>query len=87
MARMKLTPRQKAVCELLAQGFSDRRIAAKLSISMHGVRRHVENLFRRFEQRSRLGLAILFLEAKSGRIATGRNAIYRTPRRRAKVSL
>ena len=82
---MKLTARQAEVCALIAQGLGDKQIAARLRIGTHGVRRHVEKLFRRFDQRSRVGLAIAFAQAWGGKIASGRNATCPRRKKRAKV--
>lgn len=39
-----LTPREQATLELLVQGLSNKQIARRLSISEHGVKRHVANI-------------------------------------------
>lgn len=49
----QLTPREKEVLELLAQGNSNEEIAEMLSISKHTVARHRENLMRKLELHNR----------------------------------
>jgi len=39
-----LTPRESEVIELLARGLSNKQIAVRLQISVHGVKRHVSNI-------------------------------------------
>lgn len=39
-----LTPREAEVVELLARGLSNKQIAVRLQISIHGVKRHVSNI-------------------------------------------
>ena len=48
-----LTPREKEVLELLAEGHSNEEIAGILVISKHTVARHRENLMRKLELHSR----------------------------------
>jgi DNA-binding NarL/FixJ family response regulator len=51
-----LTPREKEVLELLAEGYSNQKIADQLVISKHTVARHRENLMRKLELHSRSDL-------------------------------
>ncbi len=48
-----LTARQRAVCELVAEGLKNREIADRLGISLHTVRRHVEALLARLQVETR----------------------------------
>lgn len=48
-----LTPRQREVLRLVAQGLSNRQIGAKLSVSEFTIRRHVANSFERLDVSSR----------------------------------
>lgn len=49
----KLSPRQRAVLELMAQGQSNVDIAERLALSVNTVRNHVQALLGRFEARNR----------------------------------
>ena len=49
-----LTPREKEICNLLAQGFDDQRIAKKLSISRRTVYFHIENILEKLKVETRL---------------------------------
>ena len=63
-----LTPREREVLEVLAQGLSNRAIASRLAISEHTVKFHVSSIFAKLgaENRTdavrrgvRLGLIVL----------------------------
>lgn len=41
---IRLTPRERNVLELIAEGLSNKQIARRFAISEHGVKRHVANL-------------------------------------------
>lgn len=69
---LDLTPRQRAVVELIAQGLRNREIADRLGISLHTVRRHVEALLRRLHVRTRAAAAVLLRETlRTSRQSTG----------------
>jgi DNA-binding NarL/FixJ family response regulator len=57
--QLDLTPRQRRVVELIAQGLRNREIADALGISLHTVRRHVEGLLRRLQVNSRAAAVVL----------------------------
>ncbi len=59
---LDLTPRQRVVVELIAQGLRNREIAEHLGISLHTVRRHVEALLRRLQVPTRAAAAVLLRE-------------------------
>jgi hypothetical protein len=60
---------------LISEGLTDKEVAVQLRIGAHGVRRHIENLFRRFGLHSRFGLAIHYLKLRGGgNPASGKNA-------------
>jgi DNA-binding CsgD family transcriptional regulator len=59
---LDLTPRQRVVVELIAQGLRNREIADRLGISLHTVRRHVEALLRRLQVPTRAAAAVLLRE-------------------------
>lgn len=48
-----LTPRQRAVIQLIAEGLDNEQVAERLQISLHTVRRHLEALMQRLKVRSR----------------------------------
>jgi DNA-binding NarL/FixJ family response regulator len=52
-----LTPREREVLRLVAQGLSDATIAERLVVSSHTVHRHVANIRSRLGQRSRAAAA------------------------------
>ncbi len=61
--QLDLTPRQRVVVELIAQGLRNREIAQQLGISLHTVRRHVEALLKRLGVPTRAAAAVLLREA------------------------
>jgi DNA-binding CsgD family transcriptional regulator len=62
-AQLDLTPRQRRVVELIAQGLRNREIADALGISLHTVRRHVEGLLRRLQVNSRAAAVVLLQQS------------------------
>lgn len=54
-----LTPREKQIAALVAQGESYQRIAAELRISGHTVKNHVRHIFDKLDVNSRVELAVL----------------------------
>lgn len=62
-APLDITPRQRVVVELIAQGLRNREIAQRLGISLHTVRRHVEALLKRLGVPTRAAAAVLLREA------------------------
>lgn len=63
-----LTPRQRQVIHLIAEGLTNKEIASKLNIAVHTVKTHVHTVLTTLQLRSRLELAILVY-------AGGRDAI------------
>ena len=53
----ELTPREREVLRLLAEGLTNRRIAARLVVSEHTVHRHVANILRKLQVSSRTAAA------------------------------
>jgi DNA-binding CsgD family transcriptional regulator len=53
----QLTPRERDVLRLLAEGLSNRRIAERLVVSEHTVHRHVTNILRKLDLPSRTAAA------------------------------
>lgn len=53
----QLTPRQREVVDLLARGYSNKKIAAELHISSHTVKTHVRNIMKTLALDTRLKVA------------------------------
>jgi LuxR family maltose regulon positive regulatory protein len=60
----ELTPREREVLSLLAEGLTNRQIAERLVVSEHTVHRHITNMLRKLELPSRTAAAAL--AARSG---------------------
>jgi DNA-binding NarL/FixJ family response regulator len=58
-----LTPREREVLSLLAQGLTNRQIGARLVISEHTVHRHVSSILRKLEVPSRAAAAAVAVRA------------------------
>lgn len=54
-----LTPRQRQVICLIAEGLSNKEIASQLHIAVHTVKTHVHTVLTTLQLRSRLELAIM----------------------------
>lgn len=59
-----LTPRELEVLQLLAQGLSNREIAAHLVISEHTVKNHVSSIYRKVGCDERTRVALMALRAR-----------------------
>jgi DNA-binding CsgD family transcriptional regulator len=57
-ASVHLTPRERQVLRLIAQGAANKQIAARLDISPATVERHVTNLYRKLDARGRADAAL-----------------------------
>lgn len=57
LASVRLTKRERQVVELLGDGFSNKRIAARLQIAVHTVKSHVHNILEKLALRSRMEVA------------------------------
>jgi two-component system, NarL family, response regulator NreC len=68
-ASEKLTPREREILTLIAEGFSNREIAEELVISVKTVDRHRENIMRKLNLHNRVELVKYAIE--KGLIATG----------------
>jgi DNA-binding NarL/FixJ family response regulator len=53
-----VTPRERDVLRLLAEGLTNREIAERLVVSEHTVHRHVTNILRKLDLSSRTAAAI-----------------------------
>lgn len=58
MDNYTLSPRQFEIAKLIAEGLSDKEIAARLSISLHTVKNTMTEIRRRMGAHSRLGVAV-----------------------------
>ncbi len=68
------TPREREVCELLAQGMTDRAVAARLVISPKTVEKHVGSLLRKTGAHSRTAAVMRAMEhgwIPAGRVPVG----------------
>lgn len=61
----ELTERQRAVVELVRQGWSNREVAAKLEISEDGVKAHLSRLYLRYGVTNRVELLASIAESAS----------------------
>ena len=66
----ELTERQRAVVELVRQGWSNREVAAKLEISEDGVKAHLSRLYLRYGVTNRVELLASIAESASEPKAT-----------------
>ncbi|AXI77290.1 helix-turn-helix transcriptional regulator [Peterkaempfera bronchialis] len=60
--KVSLTPREQQVLSLLAEGLSNKQIARRLTISEHGVKRHVTNLLAKLNSPNRTLAVALALQ-------------------------
>lgn len=60
-----LTRRERQVCELIAQGLTNREIAARLRIAQRTAEGHVENILRKLAVASRTQVAVLMTRSRS----------------------
>ncbi len=58
-----LTPRERQIAALVADGASNKLIAQRLEITERTVKAHLSAIFRKTETRDRLGLALLYRDA------------------------
>lgn len=54
---VKMTPREREVVNLIAEGLSNKQIAARLHIAVHTVKSHVRNVMEKLTLHSRLQIA------------------------------
>jgi DNA-binding NarL/FixJ family response regulator len=60
-----LSRREMEILELLSQGFSNKDIAQKLSLSVETVRVHLRHIYDKFHVRSRMQAVLKFMDARS----------------------
>lgn len=59
-----LTPRERQVADLIAQGYTNAQIAADLSITRETVKTHVSNILSKLGLTSRLDVSSIFSAAQ-----------------------
>jgi DNA-binding CsgD family transcriptional regulator len=59
-----ITPREKEIIRLIGVGLSSQEISRQLSISIHTVKNHRRNLFRKAKVRNSLGLLLVAQQSK-----------------------
>lgn len=57
LAAVRMTPREREVVSLIAEGLSNKEIAARLHIATHTVKSHVRNVMEKLTLRTRLQIA------------------------------
>lgn len=57
MESVKMTPRERQVVNLIAEGLSNKQIAARLHIAVHTVKSHVRNVMEKLTLHTRLQIA------------------------------
>ena len=62
--REPMTMRETEICFLIAKDMDNRTIGQTLGISVETVKEHVQNALRKLKLRSRVGLAVWFVQAK-----------------------
>lgn len=61
---VSLSPRELEVLELLADGHAPKEIAARIELSVHTVRHHIESARRRYNAGSTPALTAAFVRAR-----------------------
>lgn len=61
---MRLTPREKDIITLVADGYEDKEICSKLKISAGTIRTHMKSLFLKLEARNRSHAAAIYVKFK-----------------------
>ena len=61
---IRLSPRQEEVLSLIADGFTDKEIAARLGLRQRTVRTHLERLYARNGLHNRAGALTIWLRSR-----------------------
>ena len=64
---MNLSPREREIMELLAEGYSNKEISTRLFISIETVTWHLRHIYSKLHVRSRTQAALKFLHGQKGR--------------------
>jgi DNA-binding NarL/FixJ family response regulator len=80
---LALTPRQREVVALIAQGAADKEIAAKLGITTPTAQKHVTNLLKRLNVPNRAAAAAMLVSSMSRAVPDAANTRPTTPDRQA----
>ena len=70
---VRMTPREREVINLIAEGLSNKEIAARLNLATHTVKSHVRNVMEKLALHTRLQIAA-FAFNKSGRVPASEGA-------------
>jgi len=73
MKSVRMTAREQEVIELIAQGRSNKEIAAKLHVAVHTVKNHVHNILDKLALHTRLELASFALNRSDAEIHAKRS--------------
>lgn len=65
---MKLTPREKDVMCLIAQGFGDKEVAFKLNLSARTVQTHIGSVIKKYDARNRINAVAIYVKSKYRKI-------------------
>ncbi len=60
-----LSPHELEVMRMTALGLTNREIAGRLSVTVHGVKYHISSIFRKLGVANRTEAAVVFLSAAS----------------------
>ncbi len=64
---MKLTPREKDVISLIADGYGDKEIACQLKLSPRTVQTHLNSVILKLNARNRCNAVSMFIKLKYSR--------------------
>lgn len=62
--KMKLTPRERDVITLVAEGFADKEIGEKLSLSPRTIQTHMKSVILKYNARNRTNAVALYIKSK-----------------------
>ncbi len=70
---VRMTPREREVIDLIAEGLSNKEIAGRLNLATHTVKSHVRNVMEKLTLHTRLQIAA-FAHGESGRVTASEGA-------------